>query len=233
VADPQVKALWCVRGGFGALRLLPQLPLDKLVAQPRPLIGFSDITALHSAANALGLATVHGPVLTQLGEQPLDSLERLWALLTLADAPLPLQANPALTLRAGVASGRLLGGNLEVLSRLVGTPWQPSFEVAILLIEETGERPYRIDRAWNQLKMSGAFRGIQGVAVGDLVGCEEKDADYTARDVVRDLVSELGVPAAAGFPIGHAAVNQAVPLGVGARLGADAGQLTFSTGVVK
>jgi muramoyltetrapeptide carboxypeptidase len=233
VADPEVKALWCVRGGYGAVRILPQMQLNRLIERPRLLIGFSDITGPHTAANALGLVTVHGPVITQLGEQSLESLERLWALLTVPGSPDPLAANPALTISPGVASGRLLGGNLEVLSRLVGTPWQPSMEGAILLIEETGERPYRIDRAWTHLKMSGAFRGIKGVAVGDLTGCEEKDADYTALDVVRDLVAELGVPAAAGFPVGHGAVHQAIPLGVNVRLDANAARLTFSTGAVQ
>jgi muramoyltetrapeptide carboxypeptidase len=232
IADPDTKAIWCARGGYGATRLLATLRLRALVARPKLFVGFSDATALHAAWNALGLRTLHAPVLTQLGGEPESVVERLRGLLFSEQPPSPLHSTAVYTFAPGRARGLLLGGNLSVLSRLVGTPFLPSFSGAVLFFEDVGERPYRLDRLWTHLALARAFEGVRGIAVGDLTGCEEKDADYRAVDVVGDLCRSLGVPAVGGFPVGHGEVNQPLPLGADVELDADQGTLTFLTGAV-
>ncbi|MHB1844965.1 MAG: S66 peptidase family protein [Deltaproteobacteria bacterium] len=221
----EARAIWCARGGYGAARLLPALRLRPFVERPKLFVGFSDATALHAALNARGLATLHAPVVTQLAAQPPSVVERLGRLLFDPAPPPPLEG--AHSLCPGAARGVLLGGNLAVLASLVGTPHLPSFAGAILFLEDVGERPYRIDRMWTQLWQSGALSRLRGLAVGELTRCEEKEADYTARDVMASLARELGIPSAIGFPVGHGDVNQPLPLGGEAALDADRGTLSF------
>jgi muramoyltetrapeptide carboxypeptidase len=227
--DRQARAIFCARGGYGAMRLLPTLPLAD--AAPSALVGFSDITALHLALQARRRVSIHGPVLTQLGKQPADVVARLFALLESPLAPPPLEGTQCLV--PGQAEGVLLGGNLSVLTRLIGTPWLPSFEGAVLLLEDVGERPYRIDRMWTHLRLSGALAGLRGLVIGDFNLCEEKDADYSSHDVLRELAHEAGVPCAGGFRIGHAEVNYPVALGTRVHLDADARRLSFLEGAVQ
>jgi muramoyltetrapeptide carboxypeptidase len=233
IADPVSKAIWCARGGYGAMRLLPSLKLRALIERPKLFVGFSDATALHAAWNARGLRTLHAPVLTQLGGQPGPVLDRLRALLFSAEPPPPLQAAPVSTFSPGRARGLLLGGNLSILSRLVGTPYLPSLSGAVLFFEDVGERPYRLDRLWTHLTLAHALDGVRGIAVGELTGCEEKEADYRALDVVGDLCRSLGVPAVGGFQVGHGDVNEPLPLGAEVELDADRGTLTFLAGAVE
>ncbi|MHB8420041.1 MAG: S66 peptidase family protein [Myxococcales bacterium] len=231
-ADPATRAVWCARGGYGAMRLLPRIRLRAFLDRPKLFAGFSDATALHAALNARSLRTLHAPVLTQLGHQPPEVIERLRALLFSKAPPPPLEAAPRSTWVPGRARGVLLGGNLSVLSRLIGTPYLPSLSGAILFAEDVGESPYRLDRLWTHLALSGALEGVRGVAVGTLTDCEKKDADYRALDVVADLCRGLGVPAAGSFPVGHGPINQPLPLGAQVELDADAGRLTFLEGAV-
>lgn len=228
VADVEAKAIFCARGGYGSMRILPVIDPRPLLDRPRLFVGFSDVTAIHAALNRAGLATVHGPVVTQLGRLPPEPLEHLRALLFGA-APRPTRdgAPPpgagltgAETLRAGRASGPLLGGTLTLLAHLAGTPYLPSFDGAILFIEEVGEKPYRIDRYLTQLRLSGLLDRVAGVAVGQLSGCD--DGEVRALDVVRDAVLDLGVPAVAGLEAGHEDRNFALPLGARATLVAPA-----------
>lgn len=232
IADPATKAIWCARGGYGAMRLLPTLRLRALIESPKLFVGFSDATALHASWNARGLRTLHAPVLTQLGKQPAAVLVRLRALLFSPAPPPPLQATPVSTFTPGHARGLLLGGNLSILSRLVGIPFLPSLSGAVLFFEDVGERPYRLDRLWTHLSLANAFAGLRGIAVGELTGCEEKDADYRALDVVGDLCRSLGVPAVGGFLVGHGGINEPLPLGAEVELDAVRGTLTFLEGAV-
>jgi muramoyltetrapeptide carboxypeptidase len=202
----EVKAVFAARGGYGAMRLLPSVSLSS----PKWLVGFSDLTALHCAAQVKGWQSLHAPVLTQLGKQPPEVVEHFFAQLEGAPATPLLGSMP---LVSGLAEGPLLGGNLSVLTRLIGTPWFPSLDGAVLLIEDVGERPYRLDRMWQHLVLSGALKGVRGVVLGDFTGCDEKDASYSWADVLGELVRELGVPAAAGFRIGHGDQNWSVALG--------------------
>ena len=222
--DPAIRGVFCARGGYGATRLLTRLAAIEPAA-PKPLVGFSDITALHLWLQSRGVMSIHGPVLTQLGLLPEATRQRLFQLLESA-APAPaLRAGD--TCVPGVAEGPLLGGTLSVVTRLLGTPYLPSLEGAILLLEDVGERPYRLDRMWTHLELAGVFRQVRGIALGSFTNCEEKDADYSAADVLRELALATGLPCAAGFPVGHGAVNEPVPLGARVRLDASARSLTF------
>jgi muramoyltetrapeptide carboxypeptidase len=224
VADPEARAIFCARGGYGAMRILPAVDPAPLLDHPKLLVGFSDVTALHATLNRAGLVTVHGPVVTQLGRAPEDALLHLEALLSGRarrsgpwDAPAPGAGLVGSgTLRAGRATGPLLGGNLTLLAHLLGTPFAPSLDGAILFLEDVGEKPYRIDRDLTQLRLAGALDRLAGVAVGQLVSCDEAGVEGMA--VVREAVAALGVPAIEGLPAGHEDRNLAFPLGARATL---------------
>jgi len=223
--DPQIRAVFCARGGYGAMRLLPHLAAADLSRALKPVIGFSDITALHLWLQHQGTASIHGPVVTQLGRQEEAAQARLFGLLESTSAAPPLTGTD--TYVRGTVEGPLLGGNLTVVSRLLGTAFLPPLEGAVLLLEDVGERPYRLDRMWTHLALAGVFRKVRGIVLGTFSGCEEREADYTGTDVLRTLAEETGLPCAAGFPIGHGDINEAVPLGVRVRLDASARRLSF------
>ena len=223
LADTGARAVFCARGGYGAMRLLPRL--EGLAVAVKPVIGFSDITALHQLLQRQGLVSVHGPVLTQLARLDEEAHARLFELLE-SEAP-AAELIGVETYVDGIGEGPLLGGNLSVLTRLLGTPYLAPLEGAILLLEDLGERPYRLDRMWTHLELAGVFRQVRGIVLGEFIGCEEKDAEYSSADVLRELAAATGIPCAAGFPIGHGARNQPVPLGVRVRLDAGHRRLTF------
>ncbi len=227
--DSGSRAIFCARGGYGSMRLLPELPLADMT--PTLLVGFSDITALHLALQARGRVSIHGPVLTQLGKQPAEVQERLFRLLESPEPPAPLSGSA--TYVSGAAEGPLIGGNLSLFTRLLGTPYMPSLEGAVLLLEDVGERPYRLDRMWTHLRLAGVFERVRGIVLGDFTECEEKGAPYSSADVLRSLAEETRLPCAAGFPVGHGTVNQPVPLGTTVRLDAGEARLTFLEGVVR
>jgi muramoyltetrapeptide carboxypeptidase len=229
LTDRNARAIFCARGGYGVMRLLPSLPLADM--SPLALIGFSDITALHLPLQGLGRVTIHGPVVTHLGKQPPEVQEYLFRLLESPEAPPPLQGKA--TYVPGVVEGPLLGGNLSVFSQLLGTPYMPPLEGAILLLEDVGERPYRLDRMWTHLRLAGVFERVRGLVLGDFTDCEQKDAPYGSADVLRSLAEETGLPCAAGFPIGHNIPNYPVALGTHVRLDAGAARLTFLEGAVQ
>jgi muramoyltetrapeptide carboxypeptidase len=220
-SDGEARAVWCARGGYGAMRLLPRLEAARLFHPPKVFVGFSDITALHVLLNRAGLVTVHGPVVTQLGRLGPEALTHLEGLLFGGSPPLADRRSPAPppgrgvvgkgTLRAGVASGQLLGGSLTVLSHLCGTPWAPRFAGAVLFLEDVGERPYRIDRMLVQLRLSGALDRVAGIALGQFTQCD--DPDLEGIEVVRRVARELNVPTIEGVPAGHEDDNFALPFG--------------------
>jgi len=225
LADPDIRAVFCARGGYGATRLLARLAAAGPPGPPKLLVGFSDITALHLWLQSHGRISVHGPVLTQLGRLPAGTRERLFSLLE-ATSPAPALSG-TLTYVGGVAEGPLLGGNLSVVTRVLGTPFMPALDGAVLLLEDQGERPYRLDRMWTHLQLAGVFDRVRGIVLGSFTGCEERDASYSSAEVLHELALATGLPCAAGFPIGHGDVNEPVPLGVRVRLDADARSLTF------
>jgi muramoyltetrapeptide carboxypeptidase len=223
LADTDARAVFCARGGYGVLRLLSRLNITTMA--PKAIVGFSDVTALHQLLQREGLVSIHGPVLTQLSRLDARTHARLFELLE-SDSPAAALTGTE-TYVGGVAEGPLLGGNLSVLTRLLGTPFLAPLEGAILLLEDVGERPYRLDRMWTHLTLAGVFRQVRGIVLGAFTGCEEKHADYSSADLLRDLAGATGLPCAAGFPIGHGEHNQPVPLGVRVQLDAGSRSLAF------
>jgi muramoyltetrapeptide carboxypeptidase len=219
--DPQIAAVWALRGGYGTMRLLAQLDLAPVVNAPKPFIGFSDNTAVHLAFHARGVVSYHGPHAggdaTELAERCLRDV--LWraepaGVLELPAAPAPV------TLTGGVAEGPLVGGNLSLLASMCGTPATPRAAGAILFVEDIGEPTYRLDRAWTQLLLAGVLDDVAGVALGRFTDCEDD-----AAEVLAELVRPLGVPAVLDLPISHEPDNWTLPLGVRARLDATRGTL--------
>ncbi len=221
-----IKAVFTARGGYGSMRLLADLSLRT----PRLFVGFSDVTAVHGALQVHGVRSLHGPVLTQLGKQPPTSIERFFSLLESTTPSAPLLDGR--TVVAGIAEGPLVGGNLSVLTRLLGTRFMPPLRGSVLLLEDVGERPYRLDRMWTHLTLAGAFDGVAGIVLGEFTRCDERDADYGSADILNSLAQQTGLPCAAGFSIGHGAINLSVPLGARVRLDATAGRLDFLEALV-
>lgn len=211
--DAEVGAIIAARGGYGAMRLLEVLNPKRAAT----VVGFSDVTALHLAWQARRWRSVHGPVVTQLGAQPSDVVTRTFDLLEGRRVAPLLGAD---TITPGQVEGPLIGGNLSLLASLVGTRFMPSLSGAVVLLEDIGERPYRIDRMWMHLKLAGALEGVAGVVLGEFTDCEEKGANFTSAQVLSELTGSLSVPVLAGLPIGHGAVNQPVVLGARVRLDA-------------
>jgi muramoyltetrapeptide carboxypeptidase len=218
LANDAIDGVWCVRGGYGAMRLLPALDYDALRRRPKTLLGFSDITALHASIGArCGLVTFHGPTARgALTDFSRDSLTR--ATIERCD---PCGSAPdARVLRSGRAEGRLVGGNLAMLAALAGTPHAPDYTDAILVVEDVGEPVYRIDRMLRQLLLSGALGRVAGIAFGHFTeGDSESDTSSRPLDeVLREAADVAGVPALAGIPIGHIAEQWTIPLGAHAVL---------------
>lgn len=215
LADPEAKALWIARGGYGAARLLPAIAPERVSALPRWLVGFSDATVLHALWARAGLVSLHGPNVTTLPAWSDEARSELFELLA---APAE-RTYAGRTLRDGPpARGRLLGGNLTVLASLAGTGALPSFEGAILLLEDVDERPYRLDRSLTQLRLAGSLRGIRAVVIGQLTGCEAPQSDIGAHDVLVDALAGLDVPIVSDLPFGHEPSARAVLLGTSAEL---------------
>ena len=227
VGDPSARAIWAARGGYGCARLLDGLAASLRTRPARWLIGFSDITALHCAWAQAGIASLHGANVTTLGGWSVAARDELFALLFSGGAA--EHAGRAVA-PAASARGVLLGGNLTVLASLAGSGFIPSWRGAVVLLEDVGEKPYRLDRSLTQLRLAGAFAGVSGVAVGQLSDCEEPAKDgcgpaFSAREVVTSVLGELGVPLLDSVPVGHDASSRAVVLGADAVLDGHAGVL--------
>jgi muramoyltetrapeptide carboxypeptidase len=233
--EPDTDAIVMARGGYGLLRLLPFVDLAALARRPRPIVGFSDGTALLAAAARAGFVSVHGPVVTQIGNVSTADQQGLFELLE-APGPSLLLADLE-EIVPGRARGPLVGGNLEVFSRLLGTPFLPSIEGAILFFEDLGERPYRIDRLVTHLDLAGVFGAAAGVVLGDFSTCREPDATRgdspTADDVLLERLGRLAIPVVRRGAFGHGTRNRALPYGALCDLDTRAGALTNSEGAVR
>lgn len=220
--------LACVRGGWGSARLLE----GDLDLPPGWLLGFSDVTSLlwHRVARGQSGA-IHGPLLTTLAAEPAWSRERLRALLfgqPLAD----LRGTPW---GGGQAEGPLLVANLTVATHLLGTAHLPNLDGAILILEDVGEAPYRLERMLTHWRLCGALGRLGGLGFGSFSGCEEADgradepADrrFSVAEVLRERSADLAIPLVADLPVGHTPGNAALPLGVRARLDGDSGNLSL------
>jgi muramoyltetrapeptide carboxypeptidase len=233
--EEETRGVWCIRGGYGAARLLPLLDLPRLRRRPKLLIGFSDVTALLlQLARPGGFVTIHGPVIIQLPRLPASDLRWLMALLSGAHEARHLPLGRTRTLVPGVAEGRLMAGNLCILASLAGTPFAPDLSGALLCLEDVGEEAYRLDRLFWQIASAGLLKRVRGIVLGELEGCTPAGGGrHSARRVLERAVSALGVPALSGAAFGHGRRNLALPIGVRARLDAGAGTVTLLESAVR
>lgn len=233
LADPEVAAIVCARGGEGSGWLLPRLDPELIRANPKPLVGSSDITFLHLAYGRLGLVGLHGPMVAREladGEAAYDR-ESLWHALTGEGAPYASEAGELRPLVEGSAEGVLRGGCLSILAAAAGTRWalQPEGQPTVLFLEDVDEPPYRIDRMLMQLRASGTFDGVKAVVFGEMKGCSPRpDAGYTLEETLREALDGLKVPVASGLPSGHTTRRHVtLPLGVRARLACSGDEALF------
>ncbi|HVX38306.1 MAG TPA: LD-carboxypeptidase [Gemmatimonadaceae bacterium] len=220
--DASVDGIWCIRGGYGATRLLDAIDYDAWRRHPKTLIGYSDITALHAAIGRLaGLVTFHGP--TARGATHESSVRSLREAVGERTPAYACTARTATTLRAGRARGRLVGGNLAVLTALVGTPYAPDFDGAILMLEDVNESVYRIDRMLTQLRLAGALDRLAGLVFGAFteIPDDASNEDRPLDDLLAEFADRTGVPCLANFPMGHIDAQWTIPLGAAAELDAD------------
>ncbi|HEX6972207.1 MAG TPA: LD-carboxypeptidase [Limnochordia bacterium] len=260
LADPGLAAVFCSRGGYGSMRLLPCLDYAGLARAPKCVVGFSDITALHLAIGRhSGLVTFHGPM-APLGErpEPADNAERLHRALTAAEPLGPIEQPPAgpplVTIVPGRARGPLVGGNLTLIAATLGTPYEIDTRGAILLLEDVGEAPYRIDRLLTQLALAGKIEAAAGIVIGEMVDCEppvpaggerpaaeggrgprpgaaaappESKTSLSLVEVYQEVLAPFGKPILSGLACGHGRYCLTLPLGVEAVLDATAQTLVI------
>jgi muramoyltetrapeptide carboxypeptidase len=238
IANPDVRAIILARGGYGIMRILAKLDPAALKKDPKPIVGFSDATALLAWAHGAGVRGIHGPVVAQLSDLGGGYVTHLIRVLT---DPTPLGVRPwSITSHGkGVHAGALIPANLTLASMLVGTPWPLPLEGAIAALEEVGERPYEIDRYLTQLGLTGALAKTRAVLIGDLERCEDlnpplgqPDAPNAALTTMLERLRAAGTPVAAGAPIGHGVRNEAVPFGAQSVLDLDHGTFEITESAV-
>ncbi|MFO0573549.1 MAG: LD-carboxypeptidase [Polyangia bacterium] len=231
LADPAVDALVAARGGYGAMRLLPGLDVAEVAQARKLLVGFSDLTALHALWQRAGLRSLHASMIAALGRLPEQRLERWSAALR---GELPVEEIPGRWSTRGKVVAEVVGGNLAVLCALLGTPYFPPVDGAILLLEDIGEAPYRVDRMLTSLRLAGIFARTAGVLLGDFTRCEPQRDGRTVDEVLRERLGDLACPVLCGLAVGHGdSENLEVPLGALAELDADRGCVTFLQGAVE
>jgi muramoyltetrapeptide carboxypeptidase len=224
-ADPEIKGIICARGGYGALRILPLMDFNIIASNPKILIGCSDITVLlNTLYSKCKLVSLHGPMVQSLANASDQTKQSLQEML-LKDEPLSLRCKKSVVIHPGQASGIMAGGNLTTLCHLMGTPFEPDFSGQILLLEDIGEAPYRIDRMLMQMKLAGCFDRICGIIIGTFKGCGEPDLIY---QIFADIFFKDNFPILAGFDVGHDEPNLTIPFGINASLDTAGGMLTFN-----
>ncbi|ADH85013.1 S66 peptidase family protein [Desulfurivibrio alkaliphilus] len=223
--DPEVKALLALRGGYGCLRLLPLLNWELLAARRKLLIGFSDLTVLQSALlQKTGTCPLHGPMLSTLATSDRESVRHFFQVIG-GDYCRPIRPAGLEIIRPGQARGPLLGGNLACLNHLLGTPWEPDLRGSILLLEDVGEAPYRIDRLLTQLALAGRLTGLAGLILGEFQDCGPQEDIW---QLLLELTAAQQLPIWGNFPVGHGRRNLTLPLGATASLDSSRGELIFT-----
>lgn len=239
--NPEVKAVWAARGGYGVMRILPKLDEETLRANPKVFIGYSDITALHLYFyQRFGWVTFHGPMAAKdlaSGSEHYDR-ETLLAAITHAQPMGEINSTKTELLHAGsgeAVSGRLLGGCLSLITAMMGSPDELDTRGSILFLEDTGTRPYAIDRMLQQLRLAGKFDGVRGIVFGEMTDCiQNSEQGYSIQDVLAECTADLGIPVMFGLPSGHSPVgNLTLPLGVMVTLDVARGRLNVDDNAVR
>ncbi|WP_353932677.1 LD-carboxypeptidase [Okeanomitos corallinicola TIOX110] len=221
--DSDCRGIICARGGFGSTRILESWSWEQKTADPKWLLGFSDITALLWSLYKAGISGLHSPVLTTLANEPEWSIKRLFDIVA-GRSVAPLQGKGW---GGGKVTGVLLPGNLTVATHLLGTPLLPDLDGVILAFEDVAEAPYRIDRMLTQWRLSGVLSKVRGIALGGFTDCDAPPniPSLSIEEVLQDRLSDLGIPIVSDLPFGHDSPNAALPVGVEATLDADEGIL--------
>jgi len=219
-----VHAIVCARGGYGSIRILERIDFDLLRRNPKVIIGFSDISAILSALIFQnGLVAYHGPVVTTLGHATSQTRAAFMDAVA-SDQALSVKPQKSRVVWPGKATGLVAGGNLTTLCHLLGTPYSPNFKDCILVMEDTGEAPYRIDRMLVQMKMAGCLEGVSGIVLGSFKDCGRHEL---IDDIVKHFFSDQKIPVLGGFDIGHGRHNFTIPLGIQATLDTEQGHLQY------
>lgn len=240
--DDSVDAIFCLRGGFGTARMLDRLDYDAIAANPKIFLGYSDITAMHAAMlKETNLVTFHGPMPASCwSDKPLDdfSRESLFRAL-MCEEPVGEVLNPEgfprKTINPGCCEGMLVGGNLSLISGLVGTPWDLDAKGRILFLEDIGEYTYKLDHMLTQLRLAGKFEDCAGIVFGDYRNCEieHQGFGFTLEEIIADVVAPCGKPIFMGLQAGHCTPKITLPLGIQCRMDADACSLTLLESAVR
>ena len=232
--DDRVDAVVCMRGGYGVARMLDMVDFDVIRANPKLVLGYSDITALHTAIHEkVGMTTIHGPMpCSQWMEFDDFTRESMLRALTSTE-PLGFVHNPEgvepQCVVPGRCTGQLVGGNLTLIASACGTPFALNAKGKVLLLEDVGEYIYRLDSMLTQLRQAGMFEDCVGVVLGGFTNCTEEYERYALHleDIIRDIIVPAGKPVLANMSIGHMDTKITVPLGVQVEMDADAGTLEF------
>lgn len=242
-AHPEVRAIVCLRGGSGAARILPLIDYEIIKMNPKPLLGYSDITALHNAIyTQTGLVTFHGPngsgSWNSFNARQFRKIFFDQELVTFENElvkgdDLVIKQNRTQTVTPGVAEGIIIGGNLTVLTAIAGSPYLPDFQDKILFLEDVEEEPYRIDRMMSTLKLMGALDKIKGFIFGQCTDCEPSGGygSLTLNQILEDFIAPLEIPAYRGAMIGHVPKQFIVPVGAKVRMDAGKGLFEMTEGV--
>ena len=222
LTDPGVDAILCSRGGYGAVHLLERLARLPLEDTPKWLIGFSDISALHALLTSRGIASIHAPMAKALADHGGDNADNRALLDFLAGEGLEYSLDPSPMNRPGDATGLLVGGNLSVISDLVGTPFDVIKPRRILFIEDVNEPIYKIERMLYQLRLSGVLADLAGLIVGKFSGCAPNADFASVNNIVADLTRDYSYPVAYDIPVGHVTHN--IPLVCGAACSLSVGE---------
>ena len=217
--DPNVKAILCSRGGYGLAQIIDKIDFTSFAKSPKWLIGFSDITILHNAITALGIASMHGIMTKYLTELPEESDQITSFKNLLFGTPSNFSIKPEAENRLGQAEGKLIGGNLSVMMGMRSTPFDLDFNNNILFIEDVGEKPYQIDRMMQSLRLSGVLKQISGLVVGQFSDYDEDPLMMqSVAEIILAAVSEYDYPVCFNFPAGHVDYNLSLILGEQAEL---------------
>lgn len=227
--DQTLDALFFARGGYGVMHLLPDLDLHDLARRPRIILGCSDLTPLLNLIVArLNLITFHGPMICGLHKTREQSLTQMLEILTHPTQAMSIQSAHYRTLCPGSVTAPLCGGNLSLIAATMGTPFELETRGRILCLEDVGERPYQLDRLLQQLSLAGKLEEAAGIAIGELIDCEEPGGrGRPLDDLLDELLGPLSIPVVSGMPFGHGGANDTLPLGATAELVAEQGRLHF------